>query len=355
MRTVVLTLERSVNAGDPVEVNYFLMMGGIPVIDLSGNEHWAGGPAPVHNRTAEVVELAPLTAGFANVPPEHDGASVFELKLVFSEEARMSYKVIGTHLLTVSGGTLKQAKRVIPPKNKEYRLRIKPSGDNEVVLTLNPGNLPPCGQHHQICTADGRALQGGTVTKTIPGPVSVSVAGATVEEGPGAVLEFVVSLSRARHEAVSVDYATADQSATAGEDYVARSGTLNFDPGQTEMSIEVEVLEDPHDDGGETMKLTLSNPQPAAYVRITNAQAVGTIENDDPMPKAWALRFARTTTGQRPSRRYTSGWRRGRGRTRASAASRCSVPRPRGLRRSAKTPSASPHGRAWRRRARCAR
>ena len=289
-RTVVLTLARSVNAGDPVEIDYLLMMGGIPVKDLAGNEHWAGNPGRIDNRTPQVREVTPLTAGFAKVPPEHDGKSVFKLKLVFSEEPKMSYKAIGAHLLTVEGGTLDHVKRVRPPKNKEYRIRIGPSGDGAVVLTTNASALPPCGEPLQICTADGRGLQ-GTATTTIPGPLTVSVADATVEEGPGAMLDFRVTLSRARHEPTTVDFETTDGSATADEDYVGRTGTLTFEPGETEKSILIEVLEDAHDDGGETMQLTLSNPAPPAYVRIGRATATGTIENDDPMPKAWIVRF----------------------------------------------------------------
>lgn len=56
----------------------------------------------------------------------------------------------------------------------------------------------------------------------------------------------------------SVDYATNDSTAWAGEDYTATSGTLTFEAGETEKTISVPVLNDVHDDGGET--LTLSSP-----------------------------------------------------------------------------------------------
>ena len=300
-RTVVLTLARNVNAGDPVEVDYLLTMGGIPVMDLAGNEHWAGSAGRIDNRTAQVREVTPLTAGFAKVPPEHDGKSIFKLKLVFSEEPRMSYKAIGTHLLSVEGGTLYHVKRVRPPKNKEYRIRIEPSGDRPVVLTTDASALPPCGEPLQICTADGRGLE-GTATTTIPGPLTVSVADATVEEGPGAMLEFVVTLSRGRHAPVTVYYETSDgtgaNAATAEEDYTAVSSTLTFEPGAMQKTISVAVLDDAHDEGDETMRLTLSNPQPAAYVRIADGTATGTIENTDPMPKAWIVRVGRTVGSQ---------------------------------------------------------
>ena len=73
-----------------------------------------------------------------------------------------------------------------------------------------------CTEAAVVCTADGTRLSVGAAT-FVPGPASLSVADATVQEGPNATLDFVVTLSRARHEATTVDYATSDGTATAGE------------------------------------------------------------------------------------------------------------------------------------------
>ena len=67
-------------------------------------------------------------------------------------------------------------------------------------------------------------------------------------------------MSRASTSAVTVNYATADGSATVGSDYTERSGTLTFDPGETSKTVSVPVLDDGHDEGHETFTLTLSNP-----------------------------------------------------------------------------------------------
>ena len=56
------------------------------------------------------------------------------------------------------------------------------------------------------------------------------------------------------------------------------------------------VLDDTIDDDGETVILTLSNAR--APTRITDDTAIGTIENSDPMPKAWLVRFGRTVASQ---------------------------------------------------------
>ena len=142
----------------------------------------------------------------------------------------------------------------------------------------------------------------GTVDATILGPAAFSVADATVHEAAGAALAFVVTLDRARSEAVTMDYATVPGSgagaATEGSDYTATSGALTFAPGDTEKTVSVPVLVDAHDEGAETMTLTLTNPSPSDYVRIADGTATGTITNTGPMPGAWLARFGRTVGSQ---------------------------------------------------------
>ena len=89
--------------------------------------------------------------------------------------------------------------------------------------------------------------------------------------------------------------ATSDGTATAGSDYTATSGTLSFAAGETEKTVSVPVLDDAHDEGSETLTLTLSNPS-GAY--LADGSATGTITNSDPMPLAWMVRFGRTVGNQ---------------------------------------------------------
>ena len=92
-----------------------------------------------------------------------------------------------------------------------------------------------------------------------------------------------------------MNYATSDGTATAGSDYTAASGALTFAAGDTEKTVSVPVLDDAHDEGSETLTLTLSNPS-GAY--LADGSATGTINNTDPMPRAWMVRFGRTVGSQ---------------------------------------------------------
>ena len=121
---------------------------------------------------------------------------------------------------------------------------------------------------------------------------ALSMSDARAEEAVGAAVAFAVTLSGAASDPVTVDYATRDGSARAGEDYAAASGTLTFAAGESSKTVEVEVLDDAHDEGEETFVLALSN---ASGARLEDAEATGTIENTDLVPVALLARFGRAT------------------------------------------------------------
>lgn len=215
--------------------------------------HRSLGTQPAHkvdgtrSPPAGVDPDPPLTASLSG-PPEHDGRTAFKLTLTFSEEVSMSYRTVRERLFTVSGAAITDVRRLDPGSNLRYELTVRPGGSGAARLAR--AALPACGESDTICTADGRALE-GPPTFTVPGPARLSVAGATVEEGPDAALAFAVTLNRERHAAVTVDYATSDGSATAGQDYTAASGTLTFAAGETAKNVSVAVLDDTEVEGVE--------------------------------------------------------------------------------------------------------
>jgi chitinase len=78
---------------------------------------------------------------------------------------------------------------------------------------------------------------------------------------------------------VTVQFATADGSATAGADYVSVNGTLTFAPGERSKTIEVAVVGDTVAEANETFTLALTNP--TGGVGLGRASATGTIVDDD--------------------------------------------------------------------------
>ena len=190
-------------------------------------------------------------------------------------------------VVAVSGGRATKAGRVNRRRDL-WELTVEPDSPADVTVTLAAGAA--CDSPAAVCTKDGRALS-NTISATVRGPVGIAVADARVEEGAGAVLAFAVTLSRAASAALTVDYATADGSAHAGDDYTAASGTLTFQTGESAQTITVAVLDDAHNEGEETLTLTLSNVSGGV---LTDSEATGTIENRDPLPKAFMARFGRT-------------------------------------------------------------
>ena len=119
----------------------------------------------------------------------------------------------------------------------------------------------------------------------------VSVAEGTSGTTPAV---FTVSLSSASTEAVSVAYASADGSATAGSDYSAVSGSLTFAPGETTKSITVLVTGDTVIEPDEAFFVNLSSPTNATIAR---RQGQGSILNHDPTLPALSINDVSVSEG----------------------------------------------------------
>ncbi len=112
---------------------------------------------------------------------------------------------------------------------------------------------------------------------------SISIADKKITEGnSGTTLaKLKVTISRSSTNTVKVNYTTADSTATAGSDYVAKSGRLTFTPGQTSKTIFILINGDTQVEPAEKIKVILSSP-----VNATIADNLGliTIRNDDVAP-----------------------------------------------------------------------
>ena len=122
----------------------------------------------------------------------------------------------------------------------------------------------------------------GTITAGTLPELSFASTNITVNENAGTAT-LTVELDPASTGTVTVDYATSDETAEAGEDYTAASGTLTFAASETSKTITVPILNDTDYDPTERFRVTLSNASgatlptsPWAQVNITNNDAVPT-------------------------------------------------------------------------------
>lgn len=112
---------------------------------------------------------------------------------------------------------------------------------------------------------------------------TLAIDNVTQSEGTGGTTNYVftVTMTGTTAQTVTVNYATADGSATAPADYAARSGTLTFTPGVLTQTITVPVVADAVNEPDETFTVGLSGPTVAT---VTSATGTGTILNDDALP-----------------------------------------------------------------------
>jgi predicted extracellular nuclease len=108
-------------------------------------------------------------------------------------------------------------------------------------------------------------------------PVLTVADGSSGEQAPSVLLQVTLS-QPAGAGGVSVDYATSDGTATAGSDYVAKSGTLTLPEGVAGFVLQVDLLDDGDTEGDETFHVDFSNISGAI---LGTTQATATIIDDD--------------------------------------------------------------------------
>ncbi len=165
--------------------------------------------------------------------------------------------------------------QTIPAGSSTYTFTVLGNGDtlNEPSETffVNVTNVT------NAVVVDGQGV--GTIVNDDPLP-SLSINDVTVVEGNSGTVNavFTVTLNAASGQTVSVNYATADGTATQPADYISTSGTLTFTAGQTSRIITVPVIGETVPEANETFFVNLSG---ATNATIADNQGLGTITNDD--------------------------------------------------------------------------
>jgi len=129
-----------------------------------------------------------------------------------------------------------------------------------------------------------------TITDDDPAP-EISIGDVTKNEGDSGftVFNFTVSMNRESNNIVTVNYSTANGTATAGPDYIGESGTVIFFPGDVSETVMISVNGDGVVESNETFTITLSSPSNGT---IDNGTALGTITNDDSPPAVSSITLA---------------------------------------------------------------
>ena len=97
-------------------------------------------------------------------------------------------------------------------------------------------------------------------------------------------MEFRVTLDQPEEQTVTVNWATQDDTARAGEDYIAASGSLSFAPGVTEQTFSVTVVNDWIEERAESFTVVLTG---AVNARLAEDTATGTITDADRNPEIY--------------------------------------------------------------------
>jgi uncharacterized delta-60 repeat protein len=160
--------------------------------------------------------------------------------------------------------------------------------DETIVLALsNPNAL---GQATAVLGALSTATLNILNDDFAAGTLSLATNAFSVSES-GTNIVFTVSRANGTLGSVSVSYATANGTATAGPDYVAASGNLSWPDGDsTTRSFTVTINDDGAVEGNETFNLSLSGVSGGAGLGVSNA--VVAIFDDDGVVQFSAANYA---------------------------------------------------------------
>ncbi|MEZ6063248.1 MAG: Calx-beta domain-containing protein [Planctomycetaceae bacterium] len=228
--------------------------------------------------------VAPLpTISIANATPVTEGAaSVFTVTLSASPTSAV------TVMFSTADGTATAGQDYTARTNQTLTFAANTTTltQNISIATIDDTDVEAGAAETflvNLTTPTNATIATGQATGTINDndvPPTLSINDVTVDENAGTAV-FTVTLSAASSQTVTVGFATANGTATAGQDYTATSGTATITAGMTTTTISVPILNNPAVEPSETFNVNLTNPVNAT---IADALGVGTIVDDDTLP-----------------------------------------------------------------------
>jgi beta-glucanase (GH16 family) len=124
------------------------------------------------------------------------------------------------------------------------------------------------------------ALSGALLLACEPAEIPTLLADnlSVVEGNANSTLVYSINLSAPAPKEVTLDYKTSDQSAEAGTDYTATSGSIVIAKGESSAQVEIEILGDTETEFDEVFWISYSNAQ---NVNVPNPFNTITLMNDD--------------------------------------------------------------------------
>ncbi|HWF88266.1 MAG TPA: Calx-beta domain-containing protein [Pyrinomonadaceae bacterium] len=139
-------------------------------------------------------------------------------------------------------------------------------------------------------------LESALVSDAVPIPAGVQFAADKLFSSEGSQVQVRVSRTGDVSGSISVNYSTSDVTATAGSDYPATSGTLNFGPNELNKDIFIPITSDNlYENGTETFNLNLSGPTGGAIVTTPSTTII--IQDNNSQPQVSAASTLRITEG----------------------------------------------------------
>lgn len=192
-----------------------------------------------------------------------------------SFEVRVGFTVVGGTATISDDFDPVEGTLVFNPGVTSRTITVNLRGDNihELDETFFVNLSDPV--NSSIADAQGQ----GTILNDDPVPaITVFNAASSEQTGVDNTLTLGFSLSNRSSQTITVDFATADDTATSGSDYVNTTGTVTFNPGETQKTTTITIKDDLIDEVQETFFVNLSNPVNAT---IADGQAQCFISDND--------------------------------------------------------------------------
>ena len=205
-------------------------------------------------------------------------SATFTLTLSYATTIDVTVHYATTDITATAGSdyTAKSGTVVIPAGQTTGTITVAVNGDRlgEADETFAVNLTAATG----ATIGDGQGV--GTILDNEP---RISISDVTKKEGKKnqtTQFSFTVMLSAAYDQSVTVSFQTVNGTATTGDsDYVGRTGTITFAPGETTKTITIDVRGDNKKEADEEFYLELSGN--SANSLITKQRGTGRILNDD--------------------------------------------------------------------------